>query len=186
MKRALAAVVLAAFAFAPPAAAQKTPARLPRTPTAAPAPAPASGKPDLVVSGFAFTGPSETSSPKPTCAPDTVVYRFSVTVTNQGSGPSPSSASLGGRALLSVVAQDRAGWGASVPLPEIAAGKSASVSADIPFLTADPAYMVKANHPFLATADPDALVVESDESNNTKGPLTMGPPAGCERLVKRK
>ena len=54
------------------------------------------------------------------------------------------------------------------------------------FLAADPAYMVKANHPFLATVDPGNLVDEADETNNTKGPLTMGPPAGCERFFKEK
>ncbi len=152
----------------------------------APTPVPASGKPDLQVTAFTFTGPTESGVPKPTCEPGTVVYSFAVTVSNLGTGPSPSSASLGGKALLTVAAQDRAGWEASVPLPSIAPGKTAAVSADILFLAAEPAYMVKANHPFLATVDPGNLVAESDETNNTKGPLTMGPPAGCERLVKKR
>ena len=73
-----------------------------------------------------------------------------------------------------------------MPLPEIAPGTSATVNADVLFLDAEPVYMVKANHPFLATVDPDNLVAETDETNNTKGPLTMGPPAGCEKLVKKK
>ena len=40
-----------------------------------------------------------------------------------------------------------------------------------------------------AVADPGifiTLVDEADEGNNTKGPLTMGPPAGCERFFKKK
>ncbi len=168
MKRAAA---LALLAFALPAPAQK--------------PEPA-GKPDLVITSFGFTGPTATSVPKATCEPNTVVYAFSVVVTNAGAAPSPSSASLGGKPLLAVMAQDRAGWGANVALPEIAPGKTATVSADVPFLLADPSYMVRANHPFLATLDPQNAVDEADETNNTKGPLVMGPPAGCERLVKRK
>ena len=164
------AFVAALLLAASPALAQKKPAARPtRTPTSAPT-----------------LTPTPASVPKPSCEPNTVVYSFAVTVSNQGTGPSPSSASLGGRALLNVMAQDRAGWGASVPLPEIAAGKSTTVNADVPYLAADPAYMVKANHPFVATADPDNLVAETDEANNTKGPLTMGPPAGCEKLVKKK
>jgi hypothetical protein len=181
------AFVAALLLAASPALAQKKPAARPtRTPTSAPTLTPTPGKPDLVITAFGFTGPTPASVPKPSCEPNTVVYSFAVTVSNQGTGPSPSSASLGGRALLNVMAQDRAGWGASVPLPEIAAGKSTTVNADVPYLAADPAYMVKANHPFVATADPDNLVAETDEANNTKGPLTMGPPAGCEKLVKKK
>ena len=177
----------ALLATAGPAFAQRRATPEPvKAATAVPAPAPAAGKPDLQVTAFAFTGPTESGVPKPTCEPATVVYSFSVTVSNLGSGPSPSSASLGGKPLLAVAAQDRAGWMASVPLPAIAAGKTATVSADVLFLAAEPIYMVKANHPFLATADPDNLVAETDETNNTKGPLTMGPPAGCEHLVKRK
>jgi hypothetical protein len=184
MKRRLVPLVLAALA-ASPALAQKKPAKPGRTPAAAPAPTPTPGKPDLAIAAFDFTGPTASSAPKPTCEPNTVVYRFTVTVENRGSGPSPSSASLGGKPLLTVAAQDRAGWTARVPLPAIAAGRSATVSADVLFLSADPAYMVKANHPFLATVDPDGLVDEADETNNAKGPLTMGPPAGCERFVRR-
>ncbi len=170
MRRALALAALVALAA--PAAAQK--------------PAAPAGKPDLVVTSFGFTGPTATSVPKPTCEPNTVVYSFSVVVTNAGAAPSPSSASLGGKPLLSVMAQDRAGWGANIALPEIAPGKTATVSADVLFLLADPTYMVKANHPFLATLDPQNAVDEADETNNTKGPLVMGPPAGCERLVKKR
>ncbi|MEO8056467.1 MAG: CARDB domain-containing protein [Acidobacteriota bacterium] len=151
-----------------------------------PSPAHAQTKPDLRITAFGFSGPTANSLPKPTCEPNTVVYSFAVVVTNAGTGPSPSSTSLGGKPLLTVAAQDRAGWLISLPLPEIPAGKTASATADILFLAADPAYMVKANHPFLATADPGNLVDESDETNNTKGPLTMGPPAGCERFFKKK
>ena len=155
-------------------------------PPLAPTPTPTPGKPDLAITAFGFTGPTPSSVPKPSCDPNAVVYTFAVTVTNQGTGPSPSSASLGGKPLLTVMAQDRPGWGASVPLPEIGAGKSATVSADVLYLAADPPYMVMANHPFLATVDPDNVIDEADETNNTKGPLTMGPPAGCEKLVKKK
>ncbi len=177
----------ALLAASGPSAAQKTKAPVP-PPTAAvtATPVPASGRADLQVTAFTFTGPTESGNPKPTCEPGTVVYSFAVTVSNLGTGPSPSSASLGGKALLGVAAQDRAGWGATVPLPAIAPGKTANVSADVLYLAAEPAYMVKANHPFLATVDPGNLVAEADETNNTKGPLTMGPPAGCEKLVKRK
>ena len=150
------------------------------------APALAQGKPDLQITAFGFSGPTANSVPKPTCQPNTVVYSFALVVTNAGTGPSPSSASLGGKPLLTVAAQDRAGWQVSLPLPEIPAGKSFSTTADILFLAADPAYMVKANHPFLATVDPANLVDEADETNNTKGPLTMGPPAGCERFFKKR
>jgi hypothetical protein len=170
---------------ATPALAQKKPARTP-APTAVPTPSPTPGKPDLQITAFGFSGPTANSVPKPACEPNTVVYSFLVVVTNAGTGPSPSSAALGGRPLLTVAAQDRAGWQVSLPLPEIPAGKTVSTTADILFLAAEPAYMVKANHPFLATVDPAGLVDEADETNNTKGPLTMGPPAGCERLVKRK
>jgi hypothetical protein len=179
------AFALAASLAATPALAQKRTAK-PQAPTAAPAPTPTPGKPDLAVTGFGFAGPTTTTVPKPTCEPNTVVYSFAVIVTNLGTGPSPSSASLGSKPLVTVAAQDRAGWEAAVPLPEIAPGKSATVTADILFLAADPAYMVKANHPFLATVDPANLVDEADETNNTKGPLTMGPPAGCERFFKKK
>ena len=187
MERTLAiALALCAALGAAPAAAQRKPAKPAPTPTAAPAPTPTPGKPDLQVTAFGFAGPTSNTVPKPSCEPNTVVYSFAVVVTNAGTGPSPSSASLGGKPLLTVAAQDRAGWMASVPLPEIAAGKSVTVNADVLFLAADPAYMVKANHPFLATADPGNLVDEADETNNTKGPLTMGPPAGCERFFKKK
>lgn len=185
MNRTLALAFCAALAAAP-AAAQKKPAKRAPTPTAAPAPTPTPGKPDLQVTAFGFAGPTPNTVPKPSCEPNTVVYSFTVVVTNAGTGPSPSSASLGGKPLLTVAAQDRAGWMAGVPLPEIAAGKSVTVNADVLFLAADPAYMVKANHPFLATVDPGNLVDEADETNNTRGPLTMGPPAGCERFFRKK
>jgi hypothetical protein len=190
MNRTLALAVslwVASLAASSPALAQKKPARAAApAPTATAAPTPTPGKPDLAVTAFGFAGPTANTVPKPTCEPNTVVYSFAVVVTNQGTGPSPSSASLGGKPLLTVAAQDRAGWQAKVALPEIAAGKSVTVNADVLFLAADPAYMVKANHPFLATADPDNLVDEADESNNTRGPLTMGPPAGCERFFKKR
>lgn len=186
MKRTLAPLVLAACGIALSAVAQKKAAKPAPTRTAAPAPTPTPGKPDLQITAFGFSGPTANSVPKPSCQPGIVVYSFLVTVTNAGTGPSPSSAALGGRPLLTVAAQDRPDWLASVPLPEIPAGKSATATADVLFLAADPAYMVQANHPFLATADPGNAVDEADETNNTKGPLTMGPPAGCERFFKRK
>jgi hypothetical protein len=187
MNRTLAlGLALSAALAAAPAAAQKKGAKPAPTPTAAPAPTPTPGKPDLQITAFGFSGPTANSVPKPTCEPNTVVYSFLVVVTNAGTGPSPSSAALGGKPLLTVAAQDRAGWQISLPLPEIPAGKTTSTTADILFLAADPAYMVKANHPFLATVDPGNLVDEADETNNTKGPLTMGPPAGCERFFKKK
>lgn len=187
MKRNLAFAFCAALAAtaASPALAQKKPARAPTVvPAAIPTPTP--GKPDLVITAFGFSGPTANSVPKPSCEPNTVVYSFLVIVTNAGSGPAPSSAALGGRPLLTVAAQDRAGWLASVPLPEIPPGKTVTASADILFLAGDPAYMVHANHPFLATVDPGNGVDEADETNNTKGPLTMGPPAGCERFFRKK
>jgi hypothetical protein len=46
--------------------------------------------------------------------------------------------------------------------------------------------MVRANHPFLATVDPEHLVNQADGANSTKGPVTMGPPAGCERFFRKK
>jgi len=177
-------LVLAGCLLSAPALAQKKPAKA--KPTVTPAPTPTPGKPDLTIVAFGFTGPTEAGAQKPSCEPGSVVYSFAVTVANQGSGPSPSSASLGGAPLLLVAAQDRPDWSARVPLPAIAPGKSVTANADILFLAPDPPYMVKANHPFLATVDPDNLVVETDETNNAKGPLTMGPPAGCERLVKKK
>ncbi len=179
------AFALAASLAAAPALAQKRPAKTP-APTAVPAPAPTPGKPDLQITAFGFSGPTANSVPKPTCEPNTVVYSFLVAVTNAGTGPSPSSAALGGKPLLTVASQDRAGWQANVPLPEIGPGKTVNATADVLFLAADPAYMVKANHPFLATVDPGNLVDEADETNNTKGPLTMGPPAGCERFFRKK
>ncbi len=185
MNRTLAFSLAASLVAAAPALAQKKPAKTP-VPTAAPAPMPTPGKPDLLITTFSFSGPTANSVPKPTCEPNTVVYSFLVVVTNAGTGPSPSSASLGGKPLLTVASQDRAGWQASLPLPEIAPGKTVSATVDVLFLAADPAYMVKVNHPFLATADPGNLVDEADETNNTKGPLTMGPPAGCERFFKKR
>lgn len=185
MHRTFALALCASIAASAPALAQRKPARSP-APTAAPTPSPTPGKPDLQITAFGFTGPTANSVPKPSCEPNTVVYSFTVTVTNAGTGPAPSSASLGGKPLLTVAAQDRPGWLASVPLPEVPAGKTVSATVDVLFLAADPSYMVKANHPFLATVDPANAVDESDETNNTKGPLTMGPPAGCERLVKKK
>jgi hypothetical protein len=185
MHRTFALALCASIAASAPALAQKKPARAP-SPTAVPTPSPTPGKPDLQITAFGFTGPTANSVPKPSCEPSTVVYSFTVSVTNAGTGPAPSSASLGGKPLLTVAAQDRPGWLASVPLPEIPAGKTVSATVDVLFLAADPPYMVKANHPFLATVDPANAVDESDETNNTKGPLTMGPPAGCERFVRKK
>jgi hypothetical protein len=149
---------------------------------------PGQGKPDLVVETFGFTGPA---APAPgNCHPEGAVYNFAVTVKNIGTAPSPSSASLGNKALVQVMAQDYPGWGNGVFLNALAPGASQSVSIPVYYLQANPAFMWSpptVKHPFLAIADPLHLVTESNEGNNTKGPINMGIPQGCPppTLMKR-
>ncbi|HUJ13906.1 MAG TPA: CARDB domain-containing protein [Thermoanaerobaculia bacterium] len=139
------------------------------------------GKPDLVVISFGFTGPVAAAA-APLCKPQMPVYIFQVTVRNEGTAASPSSASLGNKALVQVMAQDKAGWGNGVYLNALAPGATQTVTVPVYYLMSDPVFMTThVPHPFLAIVDPLNLVAESNESNNTKGPINMGPPAGCPR-----
>jgi hypothetical protein len=141
---------------------------------------PGQGKPDLVVDTFGFKGPA---APEPgNCRPGGAVYIFEVTVKNIGTAPSPSSASLGNKALVQVMAQDYAGWGNGVLLNALAPSASQTVDIPVYYLQANPAFMWSppdVKHLFLAIADPLHLVAESNEGNNTKGPITMAKPQGC-------
>jgi hypothetical protein len=135
------------------------------------------GKPDLVVTTFGFTGPTQGHG---TCKPKTPVYIFQVTVKNQGTAPSPSSASLGNKALVDVIATDKAGWGNGALLNALAPGASQTVDIPVYYLESDPAFMWNhAPHPFIAHADWLHIVNESNEGNNDKGPINMGAPADC-------
>src|SRR5437867_1389816 len=137
------------------------------------------GRPDLTVTTFGFKGPIEGQGQ---CRPHTAVYIFEVTVKNQGTASSPSSASLGNKALVQAMAQDKAGWGNGVFLNALPPGGSQTVDIPVYYLMSDPAFMVNnAPHPFMAIADPLGLVNELDESNNKKGPINMGAPANCPR-----
>jgi hypothetical protein len=133
------------------------------------------GKPDLVVLRFVlkqYQGP---------CLPQTPVYIFIATVKNQGTAPSPSSASLGNKALVQAMAQDKAGWGNGAFLNALAPGAMQTVEIPVYYLMSDPAFMVgHAPHPFMGIADPLGLVNESDESNNKNGPLSVPAPVGCK------
>lgn len=157
----------------------------PETTTNPNGPGTPNGKPDLVVTAFGFSGPTTTpaAAPNPAlCKPGTAVYNFSVTVKNQGTAASPSSASLGNKALVQVMAQDKPGWGNGVLLNALAPGASETVNVPVYYLVSDPGFMVTgAPHPFMAIADPLSLVSESDETNNKKGPINMGVPAGCTK-----
>ena len=140
---------------------------------------PSDKKPDLVVTAFSFKGPIQGRG---TCQPHTAVYNFSVTVKNQGTAPSPSSASLGNKALVQAMAQDKAGWGNGVFLNALAPGASQTVAIPVYYLMDEPTFMTcKAPHPFMAIADPLGLVDELNEANNKKGPLNMGAPANCPK-----
>ena len=143
-------------------------------PTRVPCP---TGKPNLVIESFGFTGPS---APAPgNCTPDHPVYIFRVTVKNVGTVASPSSASLGNKALVQVMAQDRAGWGNGELLNALAPGASQTVDIKVYYLKSDEAFMWTPSnvvHPFYAIADPLGLV---NESSNKKGPINMGVPQGC-------
>jgi hypothetical protein len=138
------------------------------------------GKPDLIVESFGFKGPS---APAPgLCKPGVPVYVFSVRVKNIGSAPSLASAALGNKALVQVMAQDKPGWGNGALLNALAPGASQTVDIPVYYLQANPAFMwTPANvvHPFTAIADPLRLVDESNETNNTRGPINMGKPFGC-------
>jgi hypothetical protein len=131
-------------------------------------------KPDLVVTEFGMKkwGPCEAGG---------AVYTFQVTVKNIGAAPSPSSASLGNKALVQAMASDYPGWGNGAFLNALAPGASETVDIPVYYLQADPGFMVThAPHPFNAIADPLGLVNESNEGNNTKGPINMGAPKGCK------
>lgn len=150
---------------------------------------PGQGKPDLIIESFGFTGPA---APDPgNCRPQGAVYNFRVTVKNIGTAPSPSSASFGNKALVQVMAQDKAGWGNGAFLNALPPGASETVDIPVYYLQADPAFMwtpPTVTHPFLAIADPLGLVNESNEGNNTKGPINMGKPQGCPpptMIIKR-
>jgi hypothetical protein len=135
-------------------------------------------KPDLIVTEFGMKkwGP---------CEPQSAVYTFQVTVKNIGTAASPSSASLGNKALVQAMASDYPGWGNGVFLNALAPGASQTVEIPVYYLQADPGFMVThAPHPFNAIADPLGLVNESNESNNTKGPINMGAPEGCKKPAK--
>jgi hypothetical protein len=149
---------------------------------------PAPGKPDLVIETFGFKGPA---APEPgNCHPNGAVYIFEVNVKNIGTATSPSSASLGNKALVQVMAQDYAGWGNGAFLNALAPGTSQTVDVPVYYLQADPKFMwspPNVHHPFLATADPLHLVAESNEGNNTKGPIVMGIPQGCPpRMIMKR
>jgi hypothetical protein len=135
-------------------------------------------KPDLVVTEFGMKkwGPCEAGS---------AVYTFQVTVKNIGAAPSPSSASLGNKALVQAMASDYPGWGNGALLNALAPGASETVDIPVYYLQADPGFMVThAPHPFNAIADPLGLVNESNEGNNTKGPINMGAPQKCPKPTK--
>jgi hypothetical protein len=132
-------------------------------------------KPDLVVTEF---GMKKWGA----CKAQSAVYTFQVTVKNQGSAPSPSSASLGNKALVQAMASDYPGWGNGAMLNALAPGASQTVDIPVYYLQADPGFMVThAPHPFNAIADPLGLVNESNEGNNTKGPINMGAPKDCPK-----
>jgi hypothetical protein len=133
------------------------------------------GKPDLVVVRFSL------KQYRSECRPQTPVYIFVVTVKNQGTAPSPSSASLGAKALVQAMAQDKPGWGNGAFLNALAPGAMQTVEIPVYYLMSDPAFMVgHAPHPFMGIADPLGLVPESDESNNKNGPISVPAPAGCK------
>ena len=132
-------------------------------------------RPDLVVTEFGMKAWGA-------CKAGSAVYTFQVTVKNQGLAASPSSAALGNKALVQAMAGDYPGWGNGVFLNALAPGASQTVDIPVYYLQADPGFMVThAPHPFKAIADPLGLVNESNEGNNTKGPINMGAPKGCPK-----
>ena len=116
------------------------------------------------------------------CEPGSAVYTFQVTVKNQGTAASPSSASLGNKALVQAMSSDYANWGNGAFLNALNPGDSQTVDIPVYYLQADPSFMVThAPHPFKGIADPLGLVNESNEANNTTGPINMGAPKGCKQ-----
>jgi len=147
-------------------------------PTRVPCP---TGKPNLVIESFGFKGPA---APQPgTCKPQHPVYIFSVTVKNVGTAASPSSESLGKKALVQVMAEDKKGWGNGALLKALAPGARQTVDIPVYYLMSDPAFMWTPPgvvHPFYAIADPLGLVDELNElDNKTAKPINMGVPQGC-------
>jgi hypothetical protein len=135
------------------------------------------GKPNLVIEKFGFKGPA--APQQGLCKPHHPVYIFSVTVKNIGTAASPSSESLGKKALVQVMAQDKAGWGNGALLKALAPGASQTVDIPVYYLISDPAFMwtpPNVVHPFLAIADPLKLV---NQTINTQGPIKMSKPLGC-------
>ena len=144
------------------------------------------GKPNLVIESFGFIGPS---APAPgNCTPGHPVYIFRVTVKNVGTAASPSSASLGNKALVQVMAQDKAGWGNGAFLNALAPGASQTVDIPVYYLMSEPAFMwtpPNVIHPFFAIADPLKLVNETSDLDNKKGPIKMSKPLGCPPPLPR-
>ena len=133
------------------------------------------GLPDLVIVRFTL------KAGQGVCRPQMAVYTFEVTVKNQGTAPSPSSASLGNKALVQAMAQDKAGWGNGAFLNALAPGAMQTVEIPVYYLMSDPGFMVSgAPHPFMGIADPLGLVPESNEANNKNGPISVAAPAGCK------
>jgi hypothetical protein len=111
-----------------------------------------------------------------------------VTVKNVGTAASPSSASLGNKALVQVMAQDKAGWGNGAFLNALAPGASQTVDIPVYYLMSEPAFMwtpPNVIHPFFAIADPLKLVNETSDLDNKKGPIKMSKPLGCPPPLPR-
>jgi hypothetical protein len=92
-----------------------------------------------------------------------------VTVKNVGTAASPSSASLGNKALVQVMAQDKAGWGNGAFLNALAPGASQTVDIPVYYLMSEPAFMwtpPNVIHPFFAIADPPTFTYESAPLEN--------------------
>jgi hypothetical protein len=135
-------------------------------------------KPDLIITTFGLKSWG-------VCEPLHPVFTFEVTVKNQGTVASPSSASLGNKALVNAMADDKAGWGGGAPLPKLAPGASQTVDVPVNYLGPDPGFMVSgAPHTFRATVDLANLVDESNNTNNeAPNVIKVGAPEAC---VKQK
>lgn len=135
-------------------------------------------KPDLVITTFGLKSWG-------VCQPLHPVFTFEVTVKNQGTAASPSSASLGNKALVNVMADDKAVWGGGAALPALAPLASQTVDIPVNYLESDPGFMVSgAPHPFRATVDLANLVDESNNANNeAANVIKVGAPEAC---VKQK
>lgn len=84
--------------------------------------------------------------------------------------------------LVQVMAQDKAGWGNGALLNALAPGASQTVDIPVYYLMSESAFMwtpPNVVHPFLAIADLLKLVNETEEKDNTKGPIRMSKPLGC-------